>query len=212
MGMFQDSRFVPGMIQDAMQDEGKAGQGQPGDRWLFAGRCRCAWAGCGGFSTNLNYSQLNCLQCYFWRCNIRFMSTPSKKTAGNATAATTTNAAGPAISAEQLLLLDNQLCFAMYSASLAMTKSYKKLLKALDLTYPQYLVMMVLWEQDGVIVSELGKRLYLDSGTLTPLLKRMESMGLLHRQRDAVDERRVGVGAGKDRLPVAGNIEDHSDA
>jgi DNA-binding MarR family transcriptional regulator len=115
------------------------------------------------------------------------MSTPSKKTAGNATAAS------PAISAEQLLLLDNQLCFAMYSASLAMTKSYKKLLKALDLTYPQYLVMLVLWEQDGVIVSELGKRLYLDSGTLTPLLKRMESMGLLHRQRDADDERRVGV-------------------
>ncbi|RXZ33355.1 MarR family transcriptional regulator [Oxalobacteraceae bacterium CAVE-383] len=112
------------------------------------------------------------------------MSTPNKKAAGNSS---------PSIDPDQMLLLDNQLCFAMYSASLAMTKSYKKLLKALDLTYPQYLVMMVLWEQDGVIVSELGKRLYLDSGTLTPLLKRMETMGLLHRQRDTDDERRVAV-------------------
>lgn len=67
------------------------------------------------------------------------------------------------------------------------------MLKALDLTYPQYLVMMVWWEQDGIIMSELGKRLYLDSGTLTPLLKRMESMDLLHRQRDTGDERRVSV-------------------
>lgn len=115
------------------------------------------------------------------------MSTPNKKSVENATAA------GAPSLAEQALLLDNQLCFAMYSASLAMTKSYKKMLKALDLTYPQYLVMMVLWEQDGIIVSELGKRLYLDSGTLTPLLKRMESMGLLHRQRDTGDERRVAV-------------------
>lgn len=93
----------------------------------------------------------------------------------------------------QALLLDNQLCFAMYSASLAMTKTYKKLLGELGLTYPQYLVLMVLWEQDGMIVSELGKRLYLDSGTLTPLLKRLETMGLLHRQRDSADERRVAV-------------------
>jgi DNA-binding MarR family transcriptional regulator len=123
------------------------------------------------------------------------MSTPNKKTVKAVEAVRAPGAA------DQALLLDNQLCFAMYSASLAMTKSYKKLLKALDLTYPQYLVMLVLWEQDGVIVSELGKRLYLDSGTLTPLLKRMETMGLLHRQRDTVDERRVAV-----KLSEAGRL------
>ncbi|MBV8623925.1 MAG: MarR family transcriptional regulator [Herbaspirillum sp.] len=94
---------------------------------------------------------------------------------------------------DEALLLDNQLCFAMYSASLAMTKAYKKILAPLEITYPQYLVMMVLWEQDQVIVSELGARLFLDSGTLTPLLKRMEAMGLLKRARDAGDERRVVV-------------------
>lgn len=94
---------------------------------------------------------------------------------------------------DEALLLDNQLCFAMYSASLAMTKAYKKILAPLDITYPQYLVMMVLWERDQITVSELGNRLFLDSGTLTPLLKRMETMGLLHRARDADDERRVVV-------------------
>ncbi len=91
------------------------------------------------------------------------------------------------------LLLDNQLCFALYSASLAMTKLYKPLLEALGLTYPQYLVLLVLWEQDGLTVSALGERLSLDSGTLTPLLKRMEQSGLLARQRSAQDERRVEV-------------------
>jgi DNA-binding MarR family transcriptional regulator len=91
------------------------------------------------------------------------------------------------------LRLDNQLCFALYSASLAMTKLYKPLLEALQLTYPQYLVMLVLWETDGMSVSALGERLYLDSGTLTPLLKRMEAGGLLHRRRSTEDERRVEV-------------------
>lgn len=91
------------------------------------------------------------------------------------------------------LLLDNQLCFALYSTSLAMTKVYKPLLAALDLTYPQYLVMLVLWESEPLSVSALGERLYLDSGTLTPLLKRMEQSGLLVRQRSAEDERRVEV-------------------
>lgn len=94
---------------------------------------------------------------------------------------------------DQALRLDNQLCFALYSTSLAMTKVYKPLLEALDLTYPQYLVMLVLWEQDGLTVSDLGARLYLDSGTLTPLLKRLEAAGLLGRLRDASDERRVRV-------------------
>ena len=91
------------------------------------------------------------------------------------------------------LLLDNQLCFALYSASLAMTKLYKPLLAELGLTYPQYLVLLVLWEQDDVIVSTLGERLFLDSGTLTPLLKRMEAAGLLVRTRSAQDERRVQI-------------------
>ena len=91
------------------------------------------------------------------------------------------------------LLLDNQLCFALYSTSLAMTKLYKPLLDQLGLTYPQYLVMLVLWEQDGPSVSTVGDRLNLDSGTLTPLLKRMEAAGWLARQRSGEDERRVHV-------------------
>jgi hypothetical protein len=81
------------------------------------------------------------------------------------------------LSPDQALLLDNQLCFALYSTSLAMTKLYKPLLDELGLTYPQYLVMLVLWERDGLMVSELGERLTLDSGTLTPLLKRLEAAG-----------------------------------
>lgn len=89
------------------------------------------------------------------------------------------------------LALDHQLCFALYSASLAVTKTYQPLLAPLGLTYPQYLVMLVLWEQDGLTVSQLGERLHLDSGTLTPLLKRLESGGLVQRLRDAADERRV---------------------
>jgi len=89
------------------------------------------------------------------------------------------------------LKLDHQLCFALYSASLAMTKRYKPLLEPLGLTYPQYLAMLVLWEGDGLTVSQLGERLALDSGTLTPLLKRLEGAGLVQRLRDAADERRV---------------------
>jgi len=89
------------------------------------------------------------------------------------------------------LALDRQLCFALYSASLAMTRVYKPLLAPLGLTYPQYLVMLVLWEGDGITVSQLGERLSLDSGTLTPLLKRLQADGLLQRQRDSGDERRV---------------------
>ena len=97
------------------------------------------------------------------------------------------------------LALDNQLCFALYSASLAMTKLYKPLLAPLGLTYPQYIVMLALWEEDGQTVSALGEKLALDSGTLTPLLKRLEAQGALSRERDAADERRVIV-----RLTPAG--------
>ncbi|MBB4708049.1 MarR family transcriptional regulator [Xanthomonas arboricola] len=90
-----------------------------------------------------------------------------------------------------LLQLDNQLCFALYSANLAMHKLYRGLLKTLDLTYPQYLVLLVLWETDGRSVSEIGERLYLDSATLTPLLKRLQAAGLVTRTRAASDERQV---------------------
>jgi MarR family transcriptional regulator, organic hydroperoxide resistance regulator len=99
----------------------------------------------------------------------------------------------PKLTADQALLLDNQLCFALYSASLAMTKLYKPLLDEMGLTYPQYLAMLVLWERDGLMVSELGERLGLDSGTLTPLLKRLEAAGLVARIRAVEDERRVHV-------------------
>jgi DNA-binding MarR family transcriptional regulator len=93
--------------------------------------------------------------------------------------------------ADAWLALDHQLCFALYAASLAMTKAYKPLLAPLGLTYPQYLAMLVLWEGDGITVSQLGERLALDSGTLTPLLKRLQALGLVQRLRDAADERRV---------------------
>jgi DNA-binding MarR family transcriptional regulator len=89
------------------------------------------------------------------------------------------------------LALDRQLCFALYATTLAMTKAYKPLLAPLGLTYPQYLAMLVLWQGDGLTVSQIGERLGLDSGTLTPLLKRIEALGLVQRLRDAADERRV---------------------
>ena len=103
------------------------------------------------------------------------------------------------LNTDQVLKLDHQLCFALYSASLAMTKLYKPMLEEMGLTYPQYLAMLVLWENDGVTVSELGERLYLDSGTLTPLLKRLEAADLVTRLRDVEDERRVLI-----RLTAAG--------
>jgi MarR family transcriptional regulator, organic hydroperoxide resistance regulator len=92
---------------------------------------------------------------------------------------------------DQLLRLDNQICFAVYSAAHAFNRVYKPLLDRLGLTYPQYLVMLVLWERDHVPVKEIGERLYLDSGTLTPLLKRLEQAGLIKRTRSTADERQV---------------------
>ncbi|MFC8527787.1 MarR family winged helix-turn-helix transcriptional regulator [Nocardia sp. NPDC057227] len=89
------------------------------------------------------------------------------------------------------LALDQQLCFALYSASRAVTRLYRPLLEALGLTYPQYLVMLVLWERGTVTVKELGKALDLDSGTLSPLLKRLEANGVVARVRSAADERSV---------------------
>jgi len=122
------------------------------------------------------------------------MPSPSSTANANATA-------GAALQLEQ------QLCFAMYSASLAMTKLYKPLLDPLSLTYPQYLVLLALWEQDDCMVSALGERLFLDSGTLTPLLKRMEGAGWIQRQRDPLDERRVRI-----RLTPAGHALRHPTA
>lgn len=92
-----------------------------------------------------------------------------------------------------LLKLDNQLCFALYAATSAMTRTYMSRLRPLGITYPQYLVLLVLWEQDGVSVSEIGERLKLGTGTLTPLIKRLEAQKILERERDDKDERVVRV-------------------
>lgn len=90
-------------------------------------------------------------------------------------------------------VLENQLCFLLYASSREMTKKYKPLLEKLDITYPQYLVLLLLWEQDTLTVKKLGELLSLDSGTLTPMLKRMEHNGLIIRKRSSQDERSVMV-------------------
>ena len=105
---------------------------------------------------------------------------------------TKSNSSAHAAAADPLAL-DNQFCFALYSASLAMTKTCKPFLDKLGLTYPQYLVMLVLWQQDDVLVKSIGERLFLDSGTLTPLLKRLEASALIERKRDESDERQVRI-------------------
>ncbi len=120
---------------------------------------------------------LFCLQLNSTQCIINVMTNPPN------TATTSRQRSS--------LLLNDQLCFAVYSAGLAMNKLYRKLLKKLDLTYPQYLVMLVLWEKEKLNVSEVGEPLLLDSATLTGLLKRMESSGLITRARAADDERQV---------------------
>jgi DNA-binding MarR family transcriptional regulator len=97
------------------------------------------------------------------------------------------------MSVEDPLNLDAQLCFPLYVAARAVTQAYSPLLSKLGLTYPQYLVMLVLWETDGVTVKALGERLFLDSGTLTPLLKRLEAQGLVKRERSTEDARSVRV-------------------
>ncbi len=89
--------------------------------------------------------------------------------------------------------MNRMLCFATYSAGLAFNRVYKPLLEPLGLTYPQYLVMLVLWDEEGLTVSDIGERLFLDSGTLTPLLKRLQAAGVIERTRDANDERQVRV-------------------
>jgi len=95
------------------------------------------------------------------------------------------------MAAEDALKLENQTCFAIYACAKEITRLYQPVLKDLGLTYTQYIAMLALWERDGVSVKELGERLFLDSGTLTPLLKKLEAQGLLTRVRDADDERQL---------------------
>jgi DNA-binding MarR family transcriptional regulator len=94
---------------------------------------------------------------------------------------------------ENCLKLENQLCFPLYAASKEVIRRYKPILEEFDLTYTQYIAMMILWEMKTVTVNKLGEHLYLDSGTLTPMLKKMESKGLIKRTRSELDERRVNV-------------------
>jgi len=94
---------------------------------------------------------------------------------------------------DSFLKLSNMLCFAIYSTANALTRAYQPILSKLDLTYPQFLVMLVLWEKDDQTVSEIGAKLHLDSGTLTPLLKRLETAGRITRRRDPQDERQVRI-------------------
>lgn len=95
--------------------------------------------------------------------------------------------------AYEQLKLENQLCFSLYAASHLITRRYKPQLKKLGITYPQYLVLLVLWEEDGLSVNEIGAKLVLNTNTITPLLKRMEKQGLIDRRRSDTDERRVLV-------------------
>ncbi len=99
----------------------------------------------------------------------------------------------PNCASKEALRLDNQLCFALYSTSLMMTKAYKPLLDKIGLTYPQYLVMLILWQQDGIGLKDIGEQLFIDSGALTPVIKRMEAMGLLTRVRPAHNERSLEI-------------------
>jgi len=117
-------------------------------------------------------------------------------------------APSPAPAAEETLPLDDFLCFAVYSAGHAFNKVYKPLLEKLGLTYPQFLVMVALWEEDGQTVSGLGHKLSLESSTLTPLLKRLESAGYVSRARDAKDERQVRVRLTKNGAALQGKAGD----
>ena len=94
---------------------------------------------------------------------------------------------------DELLRLDRQLCFPLYAAARKAVSAYTPYLKPLDLTYTQYITFMVLWEKDGLTIGEIGERLHLDNGTLTPLLKKMEKQGYITRKRDQEDERKVTV-------------------
>ncbi|EMI5378670.1 MarR family transcriptional regulator [Acinetobacter baumannii] len=112
----------------------------------------------------------------------------------------------------QNLKLENQLCFLIYSTNLALNQLYRKLLTPLGITYPQYLVMLVLWEKDEITVSEMGSKLFLESSTLTPILKKLEALQLLNRTRSKEDERQVIITLsekGKKLKEQAVNIPKH---
>src|SRR3954454_22294868 len=100
------------------------------------------------------------------------------------------------------VMLDDQLCFALYAASRAVTARYRPMLEAIGLTYPQYLVMMLLWENDNQTVGQIGSRLSLDSGTLSPLLKRLTAAGLVSRHRRVEDERSVSIALTEKARPL----------
>ncbi len=106
---------------------------------------------------------------------------------------------------DTILKLENQLCFSIYAASRAITKIYRPFLEEIGLTYPQYLVMLVMWEHDTITLKELGNKLYLDSGTLTPLLKRLERIELIKRERSTEDERLLCVSVTKKGLTMKEN-------
>ncbi len=112
------------------------------------------------------------------------MSDPTRNTA---------NRSGEASPITGVPTLDDFLCFGLYSASLAFSKLYRPMLDALGLTYPQYLAMTALWQRDGISVGALGERLFLESNTLTPMLKRLEALGFISRTREANDERQVSI-------------------
>ena len=97
------------------------------------------------------------------------------------------------MSNDELLKLDNQLCFPLYAASKEIIRRYKPILDELDITYTQYIVLLVLWEEDNILVKDLGSRLYLDSGTLTPLLRKLESKGYISRTKGKDDEREIHI-------------------
>jgi DNA-binding MarR family transcriptional regulator len=123
--------------------------------------------------------------------------------------ATRPKKSAPAKAGDDSLLLDRQVCFPLYAASNLLTRLYRPVLDPLGLTYSQYLVMLVLWERSPASVGDLGERLHLDSGTLTPLLKRMEQGGFISRQRDPEDERRVLISLtahGRDLRKAALNV------
>ena len=120
------------------------------------------------------------------------MSGPNARRRGAAPNPTDHGNAGPDV-LDESQRLDNQLCFAVYAAAHAFGRAYRSLLGRHELTYPQYLVLLVLWAEDGLSVKEIGNRLFLDSGTLTPLLKRLEASGRVRRARDRADERQVSI-------------------
>ncbi|MFJ1626833.1 MarR family winged helix-turn-helix transcriptional regulator [Marinilactibacillus psychrotolerans] len=109
--------------------------------------------------------------------------------------------------ANELLKLENQLCFSLYASTRQMTKIYRPLLKELNITYPQYLTLLVLWEVQTISVKSLGERLFLDSGTLTPMLKRMEENGLITRVRSTRDERVVEISLTKKGIQAEDKAE-----